>query len=218
MNEIKLVLVGDGAVGKTCMLIKYYSREFPEYIPTVCDNKTQIIDYENQKITLNLYDTCGGDYNETFRPLSYPGTNVFILCFSVINHEGLNVLKNTFIPEIKHHCGEDVRYIIVGTKIDLRQDENIIKKLNSNNLSPITYEEGLKFSKEHKALGIIIIINFLDYCECSSLIGLGIDEVFLKACEYSFKSINRKKKKNTSIFSSISENDYDDDIKKIKKN
>jgi Ras-related C3 botulinum toxin substrate 1 len=83
---IKCVLVGDGSVGKTCMLISYTQDKFPtEYVPTIFENYSANIQIDKQTITLSLWDTAGQeDYNE-LRQLCYPQADVLSLFFLLLN-------------------------------------------------------------------------------------------------------------------------------------
>ena len=83
-ETIKCVAVGDGAVGKTCLLITYSKDEFPsEYIPTVFDNYSVMVPIDKETFKLELFDTAGQDGYDRLRTISYPNTSIFLVCFSV---------------------------------------------------------------------------------------------------------------------------------------
>jgi len=162
MQDVKCVLVGDGTVGKTCMLISYTENRFPvEYVPTVFDNITTGIYVNGLFINLSLWDTAGQEEYSRLRSLSYPDTDVFLLCFSLTWPESLNNIKIKWIPEIKHYC-PDAKFILIGTKKDLRT--NSTKKSEV-----VTTEQGDSFAQE---------IGTKAYYECSAFTQEGLKQAF----------------------------------------
>lgn len=79
----KITTVGDGMVGKTCLLMTFVTNEFPsEYVPTVFDNYIYELDDEaGQQHTLCLWDTAGQEDFERLRPLSYPDVSATLWWF-----------------------------------------------------------------------------------------------------------------------------------------
>ncbi|KAI3389102.1 hypothetical protein SNEBB_007707 [Seison nebaliae] len=172
MQTIKCVVVGDGAVGKTCLLISYTTNKFPsEYVPTVFDNYAVTVMISGDPYTLGLFDTAGQEDYDRLRPLSYPQTDVFLVCFSVVNPSSFDNVKEKWVPEILHHCHKSP-YLIVGTQIDLRDDVTTIEKLAKNRQRPILIESGERLAKELKAV---------KYVECSALTQKGLKNVFDEA-------------------------------------
>ena len=85
-NEVKIVVVGEGAVGKTCMVSCYVNDEFPsQYVPTVFDAHKGNMEYGDKEVLLHLWDTAGQDDLARLRPLAYPKTDVFLVCFSLVD-------------------------------------------------------------------------------------------------------------------------------------
>jgi len=117
-QNVKIVAVGDGAVGKTCLLIVYSKKEFPnEYVPTVFENYTCHVPVNDKRVAISLWDTAGQEEYEKLRPLSYPNTDVFLVCFSVDNHKSLENVTTKWVPELKHHVNNP-QILLVGTKAD----------------------------------------------------------------------------------------------------
>ncbi|XP_056328004.1 ras homolog gene family, member Gd [Danio aesculapii] len=172
MQTIKCVVVGDGAVGKTCLLISYTTNAFPEeYIPTVFDNYSAQMSVDGRTVSLNLWDTAGQEEYDRLRTLSYPQTNVFIICFSIGSPSSLANVRHKWHPEVSHHC-PSVPILLVGTKKDLRSDTETIKKLKEQGLAPSTQQQGGTLCKQ---------INAVRYLECSALRQEGVRDVFVDA-------------------------------------
>jgi len=172
MQAIKCVVVGDGAVGKTCLLISYSTNAFPSsYTPTVFDNYTASVMVDGKPISLNLWDTAGQDDYDGLRPLSYPQTDIFLVCFSIISLPSFDNVKSKWWPEVQHHAPH-VPTILVGTKGDLRDDEVTAKNLASKGLRMVNGEEATRRAKEMGAV---------KYLECSALTQDGLKTVFDEA-------------------------------------
>ena len=85
MQTIKCVVVGDAGVGKATLLISYTTNKFPqEYVPTIHDSYAVTVMIRGEPYTLGLFDTGGQEDYDRLRPLSYPQTDVFLICFSVV--------------------------------------------------------------------------------------------------------------------------------------
>lgn len=119
--NMKLVVVGDGGCGKTCMLVSYAQGKFPEiYVPTIFENYVACFQTPNGKtIELALWDTAGQEEYDRLRPLSYPDADLIAICFAVDNLVSLQNIKDMWYPEVNHFC-PGVPVLLVGTKADLQ--------------------------------------------------------------------------------------------------
>ena len=81
---VKCVVVGDGAVGKTSLLERYTNDTFdPNFYPACYDNYTSNVIIDGISVNLAMWDTIGQDDYDRLRPLAYPQTDVFLMCFSL---------------------------------------------------------------------------------------------------------------------------------------
>jgi len=183
-QTIKLVVIGDGAVGKNCLLISYAKKEFPkDYIPTVFDNYVVNLTAGEQNIELGLWDTAGQEEYDRLRPLSYANANVFLLCFSVISPVSFENVTAKWYPELMHFC-PDVPFILVGTKLDMRNDKGEVDKLRTQGQSPITTEQGTDLARKLKAI---------KYMECSAKTQENLKDVFDEAVRSVLRPPKKKK-------------------------
>jgi len=185
MQNIKCVVVGDGAVGKTCLLISYTTNAFPgEYIPTVFDNYSANVMVDGKPINLGLWDTAGQEDYDRLRPLSYPQTDVFLVCFSVISKASFENVKTKWVPEIQHHA-PGVPILLVGTKGDLRKDDQTEKQLKQKGAKMVEASEAAAQAKE---------VGAVKYLECSALTQDGLKQVFDDAIRAAMQPTSKKKK------------------------
>ncbi|KAK6199223.1 GTP-binding protein, rho subfamily [Scheffersomyces amazonensis] len=179
----KLVIVGDGACGKTCLLIVFSKGTFPEvYVPTVFENYVADVEVDGRKVELALWDTAGQEDYDRLRPLSYPDSNVILICFSVDSPDSLDNVLEKWIAEVLHFC-QGVPIILVGCKADLRNDPQTIAKLRDNQQQPVATSEGQTVAQK---------IGATDYLECSARTGQGVREVFEAATRASLRTKEKK--------------------------
>ncbi|GCE98420.1 Rho GTPase [Zygosaccharomyces mellis] len=207
--ERKIVILGDGACGKTSLLNVFTRGYFPKvYEPTVFENYIHDIFVDNKHITLSLWDTAGQEEFDRLRSLSYSDTDVIMLCFSLDSRDSLMNVQHKWVGEIADHC-EGVKLVLVALKCDLRRAEtenaaitpNLIQQQRTNqsradlelngsginsakNSDVISYEEGVEMAKK---------IGALRYLECSAKFGKGVNEAFTEATRVVMNSEPRNK-------------------------
>ncbi|KAE9981377.1 hypothetical protein EG328_011727 [Venturia inaequalis] len=176
----KLVVVGDGGCGKTCLLISYAEGRFPEkYVPTVFENYITMttVPGTTKDIELALWDTAGQEEYDRLRPLSYPETDLLFVCFAIDCPNSLENVMDKWYPEVLHFC-PTTPIILCGLKSDLRNKKTCIDLLKTQGLTPVTPGQGQAVANKMGAR----------YMECSSKENIGVEEIFDTAITMAVKA------------------------------
>ncbi|KAJ1564464.1 GTP-binding protein Rho1, partial [Cladochytrium tenue] len=164
------VVLPNNKGGKTSLLIVFTKGIFPEeYVPTVFEN--HVVDVhldEYPLIQLALWDTAGQEDYNRLRPLSYPGSDVIIVCFAISSPDSLDNVESQWVNEIRHYCGP-IPIVLVGCKKDLRNDPATIAELARARQHPVAFEEGAAMARK---------IGAYCYVECSAKYNDGVSDVF----------------------------------------
>jgi small GTP-binding protein len=194
-HQIKLVAVGDGAVGKTCLLNVFVNAKFPdEYEPTVFENyefdvqkMINIKEIDGQNAVAQLWDTAGQEGFERIRILSYENTNCFILCFSCADLVTFNNVDTKWLDEIRKNRPE-AKILLVGTKADLRSKPGERgSRLSSSRGKSMRQKE----VQEKKIEDFVRKQKIDGYVECSAMTDTeSVKKVFEKACKLGLTQVS----------------------------
>lgn len=163
VKNLKLVAIGDGAVGKTSLLMVFNHQPFPErYCPTVFENYVQESTVDSTVYRLHMWDTAGQAEFDRLRPLAYSDADIILLCFSLTDRNSFDNVPAKWIKEIDYYC-KNAKVLLIGTKMDLRSDTD---------REHITDSEAHSLAKK---------LGFYGYFPCCAKTGQGVDQLFDQA-------------------------------------
>ena len=140
------------------------------------------------QVELALWDTAGQEDYDRLRPLSYPDTDVILMCFSIDSPDSLENIPEKWTPEVKHFC-PNVPIILVGNKKDLRNDDNTKRELMKMKQEVVKFDDGRTMADR---------IAAFSYLECSAKTKEGVREVFETATRAALQ-VKKKKRKRCKI-------------------
>ncbi|MFX1466941.1 MAG: Rab family GTPase [Promethearchaeota archaeon] len=136
----KTIVIGDMAVGKTSIAMRYVHNEFdPKYKGTIgVAHAMKKLTINDELITLSIWDTGGQEMFDYIRPHYFRGANCGLIIYDVTRKESFDHIERWF-NDVKHNCGE-IPIIFIGNKTDLI-DERVI-----------TTEEGERYAQQKKVI------------------------------------------------------------------
>ncbi|KAK2826167.1 hypothetical protein Q5P01_020381 [Channa striata] len=173
------MLVGDGAVGKTSMIISYIFNGYTsEYRQTAFDVFTGLVHVNEIPTRIKLIDTAGQEEFGHLRSLCYAHVDVFILCFSLVSPVSFENISSKWIPQIR--AGNRTSPIVlVGTQSDLCHNVDILIHLDQQNTKPVNFSQAKRMAHRIRAQ---------DYMECSALTQHNLKDVFDYAISAAIKN------------------------------
>ena len=156
--QIKVMMIGDQAVGKTALLVRYADDDFNEVLlPTIgIDFKIKTIDLLGKRVKLQIWDTAGQERFRTITQAYYRGAMGILLIYDVTNAKSWSNVRN-WVRNIEGNAPQTVNKILVGNKCDL------------SNQRQVSTQQGQQLAREYD----------IQFFETSARANTNVQEVFL---------------------------------------
>lgn len=176
--NVSAAVVGDGAVGKTSLVLAFLSGKYPsDYLPGPVDWHSEFdhltrhpvkLEQEGVEVNLAIVDTCGLDEYQKLREKVCASADVYIVCFDVTSHASLERVREQWLPEIRGY-NASAPFVLVATKCDERIKAQIEGKPTS---ATVSFGEAKTLAQD---------LGAHTYCECSAKNMTGLKKVFEEA-------------------------------------
>merc|ERR1712224_266608 len=132
---IKLLLIGDSGVGKSCLLLRFSEDSFTtSFITTIgIDFKIKTIELDGKRIKLQIWDTAGQERFRTITTAYYRGAMGILLVYDVTDENSFQNIRN-WVRNIEQHAADNVDKILIGNKCDMK-DQKVVDKSRGQELA-----------------------------------------------------------------------------------
>ncbi|KAL4236363.1 GTPase cdc42 [Mactra antiquata] len=163
-KPVHCTLVGDAMIGKSTLVQSFMQKHIPQtpYVATVLETYEGCLDVDGHKHNISILDNAGQHDYETMRSCSYKDSEVLVLCYSVVDRNSFESIKEFWVPEVNSCSRRRKPIILVGTQTDLRTSD-------VDSSENVTNREGEKLAKD---------IGADTFVECSAHVSETVNHVF----------------------------------------
>ena len=123
---VKILLIGESGVGKTCILQKFCKGDFlVNHLTTIAiDFKMKMIDVDGNKLKMQIWDTAGQERFDTLTSSFFKSAQGIMICYSITDEQSFQSV-NKWTKQIQNLAPKDVKVVMLGNKLDLDHDRTV---------------------------------------------------------------------------------------------
>ncbi|TVY92380.1 GTP-binding protein [Lachnellula willkommii] len=180
---IKLLLIGDSGVGKSCCLLRFSEDSFtPSFITTIgIDFKIRTIELDGKRVKLQIWDTAGQERFRTITTAYYRGAMGILLVYDVTDERSFNNIR-TWFSNVEQHATEGVNKILIGNKCDW-EDKRVVSTERGQQLADelgipfleVSAKSNINVEKAFYSLAADIKKRIIDTAKTDQAASQGVD-------------------------------------------
>ena len=147
-QNLKIILLGDTGVGKTCLINAYFNRKFNSELESTCtpEFSQKTIKIQNKKYTIEIWDTAGQERYRSLSKVFIKGANIIIFVYDITNEKTFNEL-NFWINYVEEQLWDESIYGLAANKNDLFNEQKVEKERGeklAKDIGALFYETSAK--------------------------------------------------------------------------
>ena len=156
--QFKLVLLGESAVGKSSLVLRFVKGQFHEYQESTIGAAflTQTVNLDDTTVKFEIWDTAGQERYHSLAPMYYRGAQAAIVVYDITNQDTFSRAKN-WVRELQRQASPNIVIALAGNKVDLASKR------------AVDFEEAQSYAQE----------NALLFMETSAKTAMNVNEIFI---------------------------------------